>query len=156
VTTVFKTMTAAATAKSVTVSGLANGTAYTFDVTAINAVGTGSVSARSASVTPRTVPAAPRIVIARSGRTGGKITATVVWIVPATIGGSAVTGYIVTARHVSSTGAVLRRTVSAKRASTTRSFSMRLAAGKYNFTVQAVNAVGKSAASARSKTVTAR
>ena len=49
------------------VTGLTNGTAYTFKVAAINAVGTGSQSAASNSVTPATVPGAPTVVD-RGGR----------------------------------------------------------------------------------------
>ena len=46
---------------SITVSGLTNGTAYTFTVTATNAIGTSLASAVSNSVAPATIPDAPTI-----------------------------------------------------------------------------------------------
>jgi len=45
-------LTATGNASPITVTGLSNGTAYTFSVTATNAAGTGAVSAASTSVTP--------------------------------------------------------------------------------------------------------
>ncbi|MBL0290251.1 MAG: fibronectin type III domain-containing protein [Betaproteobacteria bacterium] len=72
---------------SITVMGLANGTAYTFTVTATNAVGTGPASAASAAVTPATVPGAPTAVTATRGN--GQVT--VGFTAPASDGGSAIT-----------------------------------------------------------------
>jgi hypothetical protein len=47
------------TATSATVTGLTNGTAYTFRVAAVNGIGTGAYSSASASVTPNSVTFAP-------------------------------------------------------------------------------------------------
>ena len=57
-TTVVQTVPASAAVTRVSVTGLANGTGYTFDVVATSAAGTSPTSARSAVVVPASVPGA--------------------------------------------------------------------------------------------------
>ncbi len=73
-------------------TGLKNGTRYSFTVEATNAVGT-TVSKPSNSVTPATVPGEPTDVKATAGKTKG--TVTVSFKPPASNGGSSITGYTV-------------------------------------------------------------
>ena len=71
------------------VSGLTNGTGYTFEVRAVNAVGPG-MSSNQASGTPRAaVASAPRNLTAVPGDAQVKLN----WDVPANNGGSAITDY---------------------------------------------------------------
>lgn len=56
-----RTCTASAPSTSCTVTGLTNGTGYTFTVTATTAVGTGPASDASDAVTPAGLPSAPTI-----------------------------------------------------------------------------------------------
>jgi Ca2+-binding RTX toxin-like protein len=130
---------------STVIGSLTNGTAYTFDVTAVNPVGPGPASARSAAVTPVapvTAPDAPAIGTA----TAGNATATVTWTAPAN-GGSPITGYTVERTN----GA----TVVLTNVPVSTSFTATgLANGTaYSFRVRAVNAVGAGAFSAASNTV---
>jgi hypothetical protein len=80
---------AVAGATSLNVTGLANGTAYSFQVLASNAQGPGAFSAPSNTVTTAAVPGAPTIGIP----TRGNASALVRWTAPATNGGSVITGY---------------------------------------------------------------
>jgi hypothetical protein len=147
---------AAATATSLVVTGLTNGSTYVFQVAATNAVGTGPNSALSSLVVPATVPGAPVIGTAASGTAGGTVTATANWNAPASNGGSAVTGYVVRALQMSATSTVLATTTSAVQPASARQLTMTLPAGNYRFTVQAKNKAGSGSQSARSNLVVAR
>jgi hypothetical protein len=143
------------TATSTVVTGLTNGTAYTFRVYALNAVGLGALSAPSNVVTPVGVPAAPTAVTGIAGTAGGIVTARVQWTAGST-GGAAINGYQIRALRMSPTGAVLATLLPSVQPGTSRGLTMTLPAGNYRFTVQARNAVGWGAQSARSNQVAAR
>ena len=88
--TVDVTSTATGVPTNKVLTGLTNGTAYTFQVQAVTAFGTGPVSvASSPAVTPFTVPGAPTGVAA----VRGDQQATISWVAPASNGGKAITGY---------------------------------------------------------------
>ncbi len=78
------------TGTSATVTGLSNGTSYTFRVSAVNAIGTGSASS-TATATPATTPGIPTSLagVAASGQTA------LTWTAPVSTGGSAITDYVV-------------------------------------------------------------
>src|SRR5581483_8001201 len=137
------TADAGAGATSVAVTGLSNGTSYTFTVVSNNAVGPSAASAPSNAVTPATVPDAPPGVTAVAGN--GQ--ATVSWSTPASDGGSPITGYTVT----SSPGGV---TADAGAGATSVVVPGLTNGVAYNFTVLAKNAVGASDPSAPSNAVT--
>lgn len=76
---------------SCSVTGLTNGTAYTFVVTATNSQGTSAASAPSLSIIPATVPGRPLNATA----TAGDGRAAVNWSAPASNGGLPITEYVV-------------------------------------------------------------
>ncbi len=124
--------TVSATATSTRVTGLTNGTTYTFTVTARNGVGTGAESSRSATVVPVDRPSPVAFVTA----TAAGATASVSWPA-ATPNGSPVTGYTVTPHRDGVAQAP--RTVTGT--STTYTLDANV---PYAFEVRAVNAVGVS------------
>ena len=129
---------------SITVTGLTNGTAYTFTVTATNAIGTSTASAPSGSVAPATIPDAPTIGTA----VAGDAQATVSFTAPSNNGGSAITSYTAT----SSPGGITGTLSQAGSGSITVTGLTNGTA--YTFTVTATNAIGTSTASAPSGSVT--
>ena len=127
-------------------TGLTNGTAYTFTVAAINAIGTGAASAQSSAVTPATVPGAPTIGTA----TFGNASATVTWTAPASNGGAAITGYVVTPYKAG----VAQATQTFNSTATTETATGLTNGSSYTFKVAAINSVGTGAQSAASNAVT--
>jgi hypothetical protein len=99
-------------------------------------------------------PATPRIGQAWSGRSGGQVTATARWRPHLSTGGSAITGFVVTALRMDGARVVGRRTF--VRPAAARSFTPQLRRGEFRFQVQTVNRAGRSAPSPLSNLVVAR
>jgi LPXTG-motif cell wall-anchored protein len=127
-------------------SALLPGKSYTAQVTANNSVGSSAVSDASVPVTiPATAPAAPAAPQASVSGTD----VTIAWAAPASTGGSAITGYVVTLMRG---GAVVdTKTVGGDALSA--SFTGLDYSTSYSATVVAVNAVGSSEASVASGSV---
>jgi flagellar biosynthesis protein FliR len=134
------------TATTETVTGLANGTSYTFTVEATNVAGNSVESGQSNAVTPATVPTAPTIGTA----TGGIAQATVSWTAPSSDGGSPVLGYVVTPF----VGFSAKPSTTFPSTATTETVTGLTNGTSYRFKVSAINGVGTGAMSAASNAVT--
>ena len=154
---------AGAAATSLVVTGLTNGTAVPLPGGRHEQRRHGCLLRRSSNtVTPTagaTVPGPPVIGAPSQGAVGGSLTAIARWTPPTSTGGSAITGYVVTALRMSSAAAdatVLSRTDSRVLGPGVRQREFTLAAGNYRFEVVAINAVGTGPPSARSANVVPR
>jgi uncharacterized repeat protein (TIGR01451 family) len=127
-----------------TLSGLTAGGAYTFTVSAVNAYGTSTASAASATVIPYALPGTPTITAVSAGTQA----ATLTWNSPST-NGSAITGYVITPYI----GTVAQTAQTFTGSATTRTVTGLVAGTSYTFTVAAQNAAGTGPASAKSTAV---
>jgi uncharacterized repeat protein (TIGR02543 family) len=134
---------ASSSATSCVVTGLTNGTPYTFKATANNGLFTSSASAASSAVIPATVPDAPTSVSASVTTAGA---ATVSFTAPLNNGGVALTGFTVT----SSPGGF---TCTAAANATSCVISGLTNGTAYTFTVIATNEIGNSVASSATTSV---
>jgi len=129
-----------------TVTGLVNGTAYTFVVRAINGLGvSSSLSAPTTSVTPYGAPDSPTGVNALPGDGRSIIT----WTAPSGLGGSTIVGYTVTASPsvVAPASCVNTRALTCTFTGLTNGVS-------YTFTVTATTTAGFTSSASSSSNVT--
>ena len=133
---------------STTITGLTNGSTYTFKVEAVNANGAGPASAASNAVTPlnAVVPASPTNVTARPATSSALVT----WTPSGSDGDSAITGQTVTPYI----GATAQTPVQVGPTATSATITGLTNGSGYTFRVKATNAIGDSAQSAASNSVT--
>jgi Ca2+-binding RTX toxin-like protein len=144
-----KVTSAPATARNITVTGLAKGNGYTFKVVARNAIGASVPSAASNRVNvPRTAPGAPVIGTV----TAGNGSAVVNWAAPADNGGAPINRYTVQVYRGRTN--VLLKTVTAGATATSATVTGLTSGQSYTFRVVARNTIGDSPQSDRSDTVT--
>jgi Ca2+-binding RTX toxin-like protein len=142
---------APAGATSLLVTGLVNGTAVKFVVTAANALGSGAPSAASAAVTPAAAATAPGAPTIGTASALNATSVTVRWTAPASNGGSAITGYSVKVVNAANVQVGLLRPAAA---GTTSLVVTGLTTAAVRFQVSAINAVGTGPASVLSNTIT--
>lgn len=123
-------------ATSATVSGLVNGKPYVFRVAAVNEVGTGRFTPKTAPIIPAAAPGLPTGLTA--SRANSKITLS--WTAPVSTGGLAITAY--TAEWSADGGATWRKMSRAKSPATTATVGGQSKSVSYRFRVAAVNAAG--------------
>ena len=126
--------TASGASSPLVVTGLSNGTSYTFTVTATNNFGS-TTSAPSSAVTPATIPGTPNAPTATRGDTSVSLS----WTAPSN-GGSAITDYLI--QYSSNGGSSWTTFADGTSASTTATVTGLTNGTSYVFRVAAVNIAG--------------
>jgi hypothetical protein len=118
-----------------TVTGLTNGTSYSFKVAAVNASSTGSYSTTASAIPAIVPPGQPTSLVA----TPGNQQASLSWVAPSSVGDSSIAGYRI---EYSSNGGVswLTATSNTYSTATSRTVTGLTNGTSYSFKVAAVNA----------------
>ena len=146
--TSWTTFTSSAATTSQIVTGLTNGTAYVFRVSASNCMGFGAASAASAAVTPNQTPtAATGLTISGAGSSS----VTLNW--SAVVSTPPVTDYLV--EYSTDGGATWVTFNDGASASTSATVTGLTVGQNYSFRVTAINSVGQGTSSSASNTVAA-
>ncbi len=142
--TTWSTIVANSASTSTTYSdtGLAASTAYTYRVSAINAIGTGSPSNTASATTSNAVPQPPTGLTATAA-SSSQINLS--WAAPANNGGSAITGYKI--ERVTGAGSFVTIVGNTNSTTTTYSDTGLAASTAYTYRVSAINSVGTSSPS---------
>ncbi|HEY7120917.1 MAG TPA: DUF4082 domain-containing protein [Solirubrobacterales bacterium] len=145
-----KTITGSPPATSTKVTGLTTGSTYTFTVQALNASGSGPVSAQSNPVTPvaPVPPSAPTGVQAQPASSSAQVT----WTASDSDGDNPITGQTVTPYD----GGVAQTPIQVAPSATSATVTGLNNGTSYTFRVTATNGVGTSPASNASNAVTPR
>ena len=125
------------------VTGLTNGTSYTFTVKATNAAGTSIASSASAGVVPIGAPTAPRTVTATANTKTHVVT--VKWSTPTSTGGASIVVYTATLYNALTGGTVVTTCTTSAVGPTSPATTCVMpvvAAGTYYVDVTATNASG--------------
>jgi len=130
------------TVSPVQVNGLTTGTNYTFTVQAVNTVGLSDPSDPSNSITTWSVPGAPTVGTATAT---AATTATLAFTPPVNTGGTPITSYNVVSTPAGGTGSGLTSPISVTGLTTGTSYTLE---------ITATNAIGTSAQSAASNSIT--
>jgi Ca2+-binding RTX toxin-like protein len=154
--TIVRTDTVTGDLHSAVITGLTNGTLYSFTVQAVNAAGSSAFSLSSSTVKPIGPPGVPVLLPPTPGSPGGARTITVSWTAPTSNGGSKITGYVVTTRLMAADGVTVTSSTPSSYSARTRKAVLTLPAGSYTFTVAATNAFGTGVATASSILVAPR
>ena len=127
----------------ITISGLTNGTAYTFRINSVSDIGSSAIVSKIA--TPSTVPTSPLnlTAVARAA------SAVLSWLAPTSNGGMPITAYIIT-----TTPTTITTTVTGKILPTTATISRLTNGTPYTFNIVARNSTGLSESTTTSESIT--
>ena len=141
----------ASTATTATLTGLTNGASYSFRVSAINGIGTGTASTTSTAVTAIALPGALASAPSATASPGQVV---LNWSAPSSNGGAAITDYLI--EYSTNSGTSWSTYADGTSTATSATITGLTTGSSYIFRVSAINSLGTATASSASSSVTAQ